>query len=371
MTVAPDKHGTGIEWTHIPGTRGQTLNPLRAENIATGAVGWYCEHASDECRFCYSERLNTKPGMSGGTGLAFKPGHLPELKLWLDEKVLHRPLHWREPRTIFVCSMTDLFGRFHTAQQIARVLAMAALCPQHIFIVLTKRAERMHQIMTYEHTPAHIAAAMFAIMEAEGRPITKETHPQLFDEHGYATVPVKLPLPNLWLGVSCGNQKAAEERVPFLMRTPTPVPFVSAEPLIGSIHFGYLGWPSGDTRPRDGYNALLGFRYENGEVVERLQKLAWIITGGESGFNANIRPTHPEWKRSLRDQAAAVKIPFFDKQWGEWAPLAAGERPLRGVQTRTFQDGQVMARVGREKAGHLLDGKEHFEFPDVKIGAAA
>jgi protein gp37 len=75
----------------------------------------------------------------------------------------------------------------------------------------------------------------------------------------------------------------------------------------------------------------------------------WVICGGESGPNA--RPMHPDWARGLRDQCKAAGVPFFFKQWGEFAP----DDPLA--------EHTAMCRLGKHKAGALLDGIEWREGP--------
>jgi len=72
----------------------------------------------------------------------------------------------------------------------------------------------------------------------------------------------------------------------------------------------------------------------------------WVVCGGESGPGA--RPMHPDWARSVRDQCVAAGVPFFFKQWGEWAP---------------FGDLNAMRRTGKKAAGRLLDGREWNEYP--------
>jgi len=79
------------------------------------------------------------------------------------------------------------------------------------------------------------------------------------------------------------------------------------------------------------------------------QPLDWVVAGGEIG--AGARPTYPDWLRVLRDQCVAAGIPFFFRQWGEWAP-ALGERPV-----------QTVVRVGKRAAGRLLDGRSWDEIP--------
>lgn len=97
-------------------------------------------------------------------------------------------------------------------------------------------------------------------------------------------------------------------------------------------------------------------------------QLHWVIAGGESGPGA--RPMHPDWARSLRDQCAAADVPFFFKQWGEWAPDEAFTHMPRSdaaMHEWIGTDGQTVVnhswRYGKKVAGHLLDGVEHHAFP--------
>jgi protein gp37 len=118
-------------------------------------------------------------------------------------------------------------------------------------------------------------------------------------------------------------------------------------------------------------------------------RIDWVIVGGESGPGG--RPMHPDWARSLRDQCASAGVPYLFKQWGEWLPwhhfgCARVEDPPGQTQFKTmeFVDGdwvdvgypdcwaskdgdiddmQCVGRVGKKKAGRLLDGIEHNGFP--------
>lgn len=137
-------------------------------------------------------------------------------------------------------------------------------------------------------------------------------------------------MPHLYLGVSIENE-AAQWRFPHLLRTPAAVRWISAEPLIGSL------------------------------ATLDLAGADWIIVGGESGPGA--RPMQREWARDLRDRCSIGGIPFFFKQWGEWAPP---EVPAGGVirwipNRENFE--YHMARVGKARAGRVLDGHTHDEYP--------
>lgn len=120
------------------------------------------------------------------------------------------------------------------------------------------------------------------------------------------------PLKNVWIGVSVENQTAAEKRIPFLLDTPAHVRWISAEPLLGPLDLN--GW---------------------------INYLDWVVVGGESGSGA--RPMNPDWAISIHDQCKAANVPFFFKQWGEFD--CEGNR------------------VGKKKAGSLLDGREYKEYP--------
>jgi protein gp37 len=169
------------------------------------------------------------------------------------------------------------------------------------------------------------------------------------------------PLFNVWLGVSCEDQKRADERIPHLLQTPSAVRLLSAEPLLGAIDLRMV--PHFPGQGVDG------------------RWLDWIIAGGESGPKA--RPMHPDWARSLRDQCAAAGVPFFFKQWGEWISAEAPGRSdeigvlmqdgefLRGPRTldRPGEDGWIIKRLGKHRTGRLLDGREHNDMPAVAVDA--
>lgn len=209
-----------IEWTD------STWNPLRAiykHPLQGDKKGWHCEKVSSGCDICYSEKFNED---RFGTGLPFKPGHRKDVEIVLDDKMLLQPLQWKKPRRIFVCSMTDLFGAFHSDEWIDKVFAIMALCPQHTFQVLTKRSTRMRYYMTGLKRDEAITGPTMEII-AEAR--------KIMPSHLYNMT--DWPLPNVHLGVSCEDQTRADERIPDLLNTPAAVRFVSAEPLLGPINF--------------------------------------------------------------------------------------------------------------------------------------
>lgn len=144
---------------------------------------------------------------------------------------------------------------------------------------------------------------------------------------------------NVWLGVSVENQAAADERIPALLAIPARVRFLSMEPLLGPVEIGF-----GGCLPRD-------WKW----VTNR--ELHWVIVGGESGPNARAL-LMPDFVRSIRDQCVGAGVPFFFKQWGEWMPLE-GES--------CWDPYGAWKKVGKKKAGRLLDGREWNEFPQREV----
>lgn len=118
---------TTIAWTE------STWNPLRAsappermrdaygqptEEFEDPKLGWSCVRVSPGCRNCYAATLNRRLG----TGLDYTVSDNARVKHYLDA-TLSAPLHWRKPRRVFVCSMTDLFGEWVTDDQLDEIFA--------------------------------------------------------------------------------------------------------------------------------------------------------------------------------------------------------------------------------------------------------
>lgn len=265
---------TKIEWT------GSTWSPIRARNLETGKIGWHCVHASTGCKHCYAEGINKRLG----TGMPFNVLSQPKAEIFLDEKMLALPLRWKQPRMVFVCSMTDLFADFVTDDMIDRIFAVMALCPQHTFQVLTKRAYRMVNYM---------CAADCSLRFNEIRKLMALMSSRVKPECDW-------PLPNVWLGVSVENQQYADERIPLLLETPAAVRWVSYEPMLGPMTFRWAKWQPMKP-PGQWTNHLDGLR-----------RIDWIVCGYESGPKA--RSADENWVRSVRDECTEAGVSFFYKQ---------------------------------------------------------
>lgn len=321
-----------IEWTDA------TWNPV------TG-----CSKVSAGCAHCYAERLDRRFRPDWRPWTAANAAH----NVRLHPERLDEPLRWRKPRRVFVNSMSDLFHELVPFEFIDRVFAVMAVCREHTFQVLTKRPARMLEYLTsHAGGGRHVWPAAQAIELPYGR-------------HKPET---RWPLPNVWLGVSVEDQRAADERIPMLLRTPAAVRFLSCEPLLGPVDLsGYLGLIRGSSGRyipiMDEVAAAMVDAESPGAGTTTLQdirRLHWVIVGGESGPGA--RPMHPDWARSLRDQCVAAGVPFFFKQRGEWTWDFPAGLNLSRRQERYF-GGVHFYRVGTARAGRELDGRTWDEMP--------
>lgn len=366
---------SGIEWTDA------TWNPI---------VG--CSIVSPGCTNCYAMKMAAR--LEKALPATRPGGHLPNHYTDITRKVngkpvwtgritiapdhiLTAPLKWRKPRRIFVNSMGDLFHEAVPDEWIDCAFAVMALSPQHTFQVLTKRSKRMRDYCNGIFAARRIATAILDLL-IDGKinkVITERNYPMTDDCSPDEPTLKAWPLPNVWPGVSAEDQARADERIPDLLATPAAVRFVSAEPLLQLIDFTRIDY--GAPQPYH-MNSLVGFQDNN-----TYTKLDWIIAGGESGPGA--RPMHPDWPRSIRDQCAAAGVPFFFKQWGEHLPghysqsrhtalldpssgadhgLTLGKPPHKNVLQ--WGDGVISIKVGKARAGRLLDGIEHNAMPEVK-----
>ena len=159
-----------IEWTDA------TWNPV------TG-----CTKVSPGCKHCYAERLAARLKAMGN------PRYRNGFSVTLHPDQITLPLKWRQPRRIFVNSMSDLFHEAVPEDYIRQVFEVMGQADWHIFQVLTKRARRLEEIASRLLWP-----------------------------------------PNVWQGVSVENSRYVW-RVNHLRQIPAAVRFLSVEPLLGPI----------------------------------------------------------------------------------------------------------------------------------------
>ena len=345
-----------IEWTDA------TWNPIRG-----------CSRVSEGCRHCYAERTAARFSGSGQPyqGLAELISVVWPVEMYVNmvhgelkgdppigkvvaeprwtgdvrfiPEMLDQPLRWKRPRKIFVNSMSDLFHEKVDVRWVDQIVAAMLVTPQHTYQVLTKRPERMRNYLCNVGA-RQIEPHMQRLRAGIGR--------------------LDWPWRNIQWGVSVEDQKTADERIPLLLQTPTAVRWVSYEPALGPVDF---------TRSIPcGYYCDESVGHVDHGPNGNLGAIDWIVAGGESGPGA--RQAHPEWFRIARDQCKTAGVPFFFKQWGEWLHASQMNHAFSDpeLDRLTFKTvcrdtgkGDLFFRVGKKRAGHLLDGKVHQQFPST------
>jgi protein gp37 len=161
---------SSIEWTEA------TWNPV------TG-----CSKISPGCKNCYAERLANRLAAMGQ--YRYRNG----FDVTLQYDLIDLPLRWRQPRMIFVNSMSDLFHEDVPESFIKRVFETMTTANRHTFQILTKRSERLAQLAPYLTWPE-----------------------------------------NIWMGVSVESPRYVA-RIADLCKVPAAVRFLSVEPLLEPI----------------------------------------------------------------------------------------------------------------------------------------
>lgn len=342
---------TAISWTH------STWNPVRG-----------CSRVSSACDNCYAAAMSTRnPAVLGEWGPAAK-------RVFAGDDYWKQPARWNkaaqavgEVRRVFVASLADVFEgepypigaayiegrtgpRPDYLPMLARMVQTFAPLSNLRVLILTKR-------------PWNMAAWA----KVNGWPAT------------------------WWAGTTVENQEQAEARIPYLLRVPAAVRFLSCEPLLGSIDLDRPRCPScGDA---DGIThadidaTTAGQPWcpecdtEAGSAGwldacadQQQAGINWLIGGGESGPHA--RAWNPAWARTLRDQCEDAGVPFLWKQNGEWAQgedveangtawtgMYEDDRADGGAPRHNWPDFYTSFRVGKKAAGRHLDGVVHHAFP--------
>lgn len=230
---------TKIQWTE------STINPTMG-----------CSIVSPGCEHCYAMRQAyrlEKMGQGGYKGLTkkLKSGKIVWTgKISLDISKLLKAVKTKKPTMFFINSMSDLFHKDIPFNFIDDVYEIIGYAKEHTFQILTKRPDRALEYYNWTN-----------IFKAWGE------------------------WKHIWLGTSVENQATADERIPFLLRTPAAVRWLSIEPLLGPI-----------------YKA----RYFE------LKTLDWVVVGCESG--PKRRECKVEWVKSIVEQCKQDQIPVFVKQ---------------------------------------------------------
>lgn len=330
---------TKIEWAD------DTFNPW---------IG--CTKVAPECKNCYAETRMDK--------------RLKKVK-WgpNDTRVLTSAANWKKPlqwdkaaaaagvkRRVFCASLADVFeenmavepcevrGIFDLDEARAALWTLIKKTPNLIWLLLTKRPENILEMVPLSWSLCRWPA-------------------------------------NVWTGTSAGCQETADKNIPALLQVPGPH-FLSCEPLLGPVDLTAI-----KQTVTDGFFGDCLQWYHRGLCHEQAgieyPRIDGVIAGGESGPGA--RPMHPEHVRSLRDQCVSAGVAFFFKQWGEWLPgestpesgtaytscatgktLVVKGSPARenfGTDADRHSGHLATLRVGKAKAGRMLDGRTWDEMP--------
>lgn len=311
-----------------------------------------CAKVSPGCANCYAEGWAKRSGhVQWGPG---KPRRRTSAAEW------RKPVRWntaensklvghaefvenRRPR-VFCASLADWLDDEVPIEWLADLLLLIHQTPNLDWLLLTKRPQNFDRRV---RAPTDLFLSLGAVGE--------------YSQAGKAYADWLAdwmkgrPPENVWIGTTVEDQQRADERIPVLLSIPARVRFLSCEPLLGpvDVRFGFAHLVHPD-RPT----------------------IHWVIAGGESGPGA--RPMHPEWARGLRDQCAAAGVPFLFKQWGDWlpygecAPGVDDPRDKEGV-LHNYSFGATAPvvpwysrKLGKARAGRLLDGREWNEFPEGK-----
>jgi protein gp37 len=261
----------GISWTD------ETWNPIRG-----------CSRVSEGCRHCYAERtaarfsgdidlgagrsmadINKKPMPYDGLAIMRNDGPHWTGEVRFIEEHLADPLKWRKPKRIFVNSMSDLFHEKVQDEWLNKMFSdVMEIATRHTFQILTKRPERMLKYLSWRW--------------GDGR----------------------IPMRNIWLGVSVEDQATADERIPLLLQTPAAVRFISYEPALGPVDFNGIDFGGG-------YKVNSLFK---GTPFGSSERIDWLVVGGESGPSA--RSFNLQWARNVIAQCKAAGVACFVKQLG-------------------------------------------------------
>lgn len=326
-----------------------------------------CQKVGSGCDHCYAERRNAR--FAGGNATNWGPG-APRRRTsaanWLQ------PIRWNlrhakffakhaRRQRVFCASLADVFDNAVAPTWRTELFNLIYATPDLDWLLLTKRIGNVREMLL---------------------------------EPG---MPHRMP-PNIWLGATIVNQAEADRDIPKLLAVPARVRFLSMEPLLGPVNLplvnfhcdvcggtGILArWPKGTCHYCKGRGNIPAISTDPqfGVGSTPMRSIDWVIVGGESG--AGARPMSTLWARSLRDQCDRVGVPFLFKQWGEWAPagMRVSGEPGRFAfgdyefdpsafhhvdnyprQFAMFGARCVMERAGKRKAGRLLDGREHSDFP--------
>ena len=234
-----------------------------------------CTAVSPGCTNCYAATMTRRLQSTGHRRYQGLMGeHHFNGTVQCHTDMLDKPLGGKKACMVFVNSMSDLFHDGVPEEFIAKVFMVMDRASHHNYQILTKRADRMAQVCA--NAPWFLKVLNWGGARSGEHTCSRQI------------------LPNVWLGTSCENQDALEERVPQLLRCPAVVRFLSLEPLLGPI---YCSMALETPEPA----AFIG-----GGGID------WVIVGCESGTKR--RSCRWEWVESIVGQCRDAGVRVFVKQ---------------------------------------------------------
>jgi len=200
------------------------MNPTKIEYLTHtwNPLAMRCSIVSEGCHNCWHlrmcDRLAANPAISQEERVAYSDGGMPPVMTTR----INEPLKLKKPARIGVQFMGDLFHPRIILPTILRIFDRMQQAPQHVFLVLTKRPERMLEFCKH-----------YGIGDTEEWPV------------------------NVWAGVTVEKQGWSGKRIPALLQIPAAKRFVSIEPILGPV-----------------------------DMSPYLPSLDWVIVGGETGPHA-------------------------------------------------------------------------------------
>lgn len=297
-----------------------------------------CTKINDACKFCYAESHDNRFYNESHWGPKTN-------RLITSDKYWNQPINWNKAaglanikQRVFCSSLSDVFEDHPQVKDTRkRLFELIEKTPNLIWMLLTKRPANIQGMIPLDWLPS-----------LEG----------------------KVP-DNVRFGLSIGNQVQFDELWPEMeqaMYNLNAPYFLSMEPLLGHVDFAAFDESVVHQNKPMGRSRLLP---------------TYIIVGGESGHKA--RPMHIAWVRHIKSQCELYGIKFHFKQWGEWqlgsdslsrnnyvvlkngecyhgSKAGLTEAAKKYGSTWKALDPQMMCKVGKDRAGDILDG---MRFKDI------
>lgn len=248
------------------------------DDLGWAGMPWHivtgCTRVSKGCRHCRGElRWHLASHPEGQTGRKFTDVSHHPLRL-------SHPLKMRPPQTLHVAPGSDLFHDTIPESFVAAVFAVMAATPEHTYQILTRRHQRMMEMMAWLAQLDRADLARQYALYAQPGPETETVRARILAS--------QWPLPNAWMGVVIEDQQTAESGVHAILSIPAVKRSIHVEPLLDEIH-------------------LTQVHHEDADWFHRVD---WVVVGSRH-FQQESFPL--PWLATLQKDCHEVGIPFIVK----------------------------------------------------------